>query len=316
MDKFDSSKIIDITLEELYKRISNEEILRHYIPGEGKKYDVLCHFHKENTPSMHVDLVRGRYKCFGCGVVGTGIQYVMDKYHVTFTEALTIIFNDFGLLTHNFNKVSLELIGLPQKPKPITNIKIKSRTFLQKDIYYWKQFNISIDICKAYNVKPITHYWIDDYQFEMKKDELAYSLLVNERFKIYKPYNKEYKWFSNLNNQDIFGYDQLDENKDLLIITKSLKDCMVFRSININAISPQSEQSFIPEDILNRLKKEYKKIIIWFDNDTSGIMGASRYSEKYDIPYYILQDKYSKDPAELVNNNGIDRLKEIIKRFN
>ncbi|MEM9554865.1 MAG: DNA primase [Acidobacteriota bacterium] len=43
----------------------------------GRKYQGLCPFHKEKTPSFHVDPDLGLYHCFGCGVGGDAIDLFM-----------------------------------------------------------------------------------------------------------------------------------------------------------------------------------------------------------------------------------------------
>jgi DNA primase len=44
---------------------------------KGKNYSGLCPFHSEKTPSFSVNLERQTFKCFGCGVGGNAIQFIM-----------------------------------------------------------------------------------------------------------------------------------------------------------------------------------------------------------------------------------------------
>ncbi len=48
----------------------------------------LCPFHEENTPSFHVSPARGVFHCFGCGVGGDVISFVMQTELLSFTEAV------------------------------------------------------------------------------------------------------------------------------------------------------------------------------------------------------------------------------------
>ena len=36
----------------------------------GIKFLFKCHNHKEETPSLEVDLIKGKYYCFSCGARG------------------------------------------------------------------------------------------------------------------------------------------------------------------------------------------------------------------------------------------------------
>lgn len=60
----------------------------------GNEFEGLCPFHKEKSPSFRVFPGRDnneRYHCFGCGVDGDVLDYVMLRYSVSFQEAGKII---------------------------------------------------------------------------------------------------------------------------------------------------------------------------------------------------------------------------------
>ena len=97
---------------------------------------------------------------------------------------------------------------------------------------------------------------------------------------------------------------------DLLVITKSLKDIMVLYEMGYCAVSPSSETTFIPEDILNDLKARFKKILILFDNDETGIKKAQEYSSKYNLIQFVIDNKFNaKDISDAVKLNGFDVIK-------
>src|SRR6266542_6315518 len=54
----------------------------------GSRYVGLCPFHNEKTPSFGVNVVHQFYKCFGCGVGGDVIDFVMKYEGISFYEAL------------------------------------------------------------------------------------------------------------------------------------------------------------------------------------------------------------------------------------
>src|SRR5690606_12979161 len=79
-----------------------------------------------------------------------------------------------------------------------------------------------------------------------------YSYQIDDKFKIYRPFSpdKKYKWLSNTRIDNIQGMKQLPERGELLIITSSLKDCMVLRVLGYYAIAPMGEGMIIPEHIM------------------------------------------------------------------
>jgi len=57
----------------------------------GANYVACCPFHQEKTPSFTVNAVRQTYHCFGCGVHGDVIGFVMASQALAFLEALTLL---------------------------------------------------------------------------------------------------------------------------------------------------------------------------------------------------------------------------------
>ena len=64
--------------------ISEEVVLKK----KGKTYWGLCPFHGEKTPSFSVTPERGIFKCFGCGVGGDAIAFLMKLHNWDFNQAI------------------------------------------------------------------------------------------------------------------------------------------------------------------------------------------------------------------------------------
>lgn len=54
----------------------------------GRSHQGLCPFHKEKTPSFHVNEERGFYHCFGCGAHGDAFRFLMELEGLSFVEAI------------------------------------------------------------------------------------------------------------------------------------------------------------------------------------------------------------------------------------
>jgi len=54
----------------------------------GRRYQGLCPFHAEKTPSFSVNPELGLYHCFGCGVGGDAIQFIREIEHLDFATAV------------------------------------------------------------------------------------------------------------------------------------------------------------------------------------------------------------------------------------
>lgn len=60
----------------------------------------LCPFHEESTPSFNVSPTRGVFHCFGCGVGGDVISFVMATELLSFTEAVEWLAAKAGIQLH------------------------------------------------------------------------------------------------------------------------------------------------------------------------------------------------------------------------
>ena len=63
----------------------------------GRRWQGLCPFHEEKTPSFSVDPARGLYYCFGCHAGGDAISFVMRLERLEFPEAVERLARRFGV---------------------------------------------------------------------------------------------------------------------------------------------------------------------------------------------------------------------------
>ena len=76
-----------------------------------------------------------------------------------------------------------------------------------------------------------------------------------------------------------------------------------------NAISASSETTFIPHEILDKLKVEWKHILILYDRDSTGMIKAREYSKQSGFPAFFVHRKFhSKDISDAVMNNSFEEV--------
>jgi DNA primase len=63
----------------------------------GKEYKACCPFHDEKTPSFTVSPGKGFYHCFGCGVHGNALDFLMQYDHMEFVEAVESLAGVMGV---------------------------------------------------------------------------------------------------------------------------------------------------------------------------------------------------------------------------
>lgn len=63
----------------------------------GKSYKGLCPFHREKSPSFHVDRDKGLFYCFGCGAGGDVFKFLSMTERFTFPEAVEHVASRYGI---------------------------------------------------------------------------------------------------------------------------------------------------------------------------------------------------------------------------
>lgn len=200
----------------------------------------------------------------------------------------------------------------------VTDIGIVRQPFTDVDKQYWKQFHISIDTLKRFNVFSIKYFLCNRVvRGTYKEDSPMYAYKVYDKFKIYRPLASKYtKWRTNLTNRHVQGLAELpQEGGNLLIITKSLKDVMCLSEMGFNAIAASSETTFIPDDILQSLRSKWKHIVILYDRDKTGMLKARDYSRQYKFDAIFVHKKFkAKDISDAVRDNSFFAVKEWLTK--
>jgi DNA primase len=77
-------------IEEVLARADILHTVQNYVSlkKSGSSFKGLCPFHDENTPSFYVTPSKGIFKCFGCGVGGNVITFLMELEGWNFPEVV------------------------------------------------------------------------------------------------------------------------------------------------------------------------------------------------------------------------------------
>lgn len=87
-------------IDELLARVDIVEVIdsRVQLKKSGREYTACCPFHNEKTPSFTVSPDKQFYHCFGCGVHGSALGFVMDYEHLGFVEAVEELAGGAGMV--------------------------------------------------------------------------------------------------------------------------------------------------------------------------------------------------------------------------
>ncbi|MDD3054829.1 MAG: CHC2 zinc finger domain-containing protein [Aliarcobacter sp.] len=122
------------SIERLKQQINIIDVVETFIEVKksGANFKACCPFHGENTPSFTINPSKQIYTCFGCGVKGDGIKFVMEYERLSYPDAIEKI-----AVISNF---TLEYEDDNYRPKEIAvNKKIN-----KKEEVKYKIFNPSL----------------------------------------------------------------------------------------------------------------------------------------------------------------------------
>lgn len=322
---------LQITREEILSRISEYDIFKRYCSNFIDIDKSFCSdLRKDSNPDCRIHINYNnelRYKDFAAGDYLDCWKYVMAKFNCNYYEALSIIANDFNIRNIKINIDPSLVIGKEIKvEKPIikvkSNITIVEQPFNLIDHDYWGQFGISLDVLQEYNVFAAKYVYLlkgdKRHVFEYTKNNPCYAYRFTRdgayTYKIYWPLTKDkkFKWlFSGGASEDVEGLDQLPLYGDLLILTKSLKDCMCYKVLGYSAISLQGEANKLDNDLVNKLLKRFNKIVVNYDNDEQGIKSTLGLNQQYRFDYFYI-DKH-KDLSDYIKSEGLNKAKKMLK---
>jgi DNA primase len=94
-----AGRIPQAFIDELIARADIVEIIGARVPLKraGREYKACCPFHDEKTPSFWVSPEKQFYHCFGCGVHGTALGFLMEYDRLPFPEAVEDLATRLGL---------------------------------------------------------------------------------------------------------------------------------------------------------------------------------------------------------------------------
>lgn len=316
---YDSTKIkqqdTPITLDYILSKVTEYDIYARYIGQFKIGFIYNSPFREDKNPSFGIFRSRksGKllFKDHGNGECGDVIKFVELYTGLTnYNDILNRIVTDMSITNNT------KLKSTKQYESKDTVIGVVRQDWTDVDKQYWSQFGITKETLTKFNVFSIKYYLCDGIVKGIYKNENPmYAYKVYDHFKIYRPLADKYtKWRNNLAPYDIQGYEQLPKKDDLLIITKSLKDVMCLYEMGYTAISPSSESTFLTPDVIDALKRRFKRILICFDRDIPGVKNMRKISLKTGLNGFLVHKKWkAKDISDAVKLNGFEVIKNWLK---
>ncbi len=337
------------SIENLKSHLDVVDVISQFIElkKSGANFKACCPFHGEDTPSFVVSPAKQIYHCFGCGVGGDSIKFVMEYEKLSYPETLEKLASMYS--------VSLDYDK---------SFKKQDTTLIQKINQYYQKLLIHNNIASKY----LKDRGISDYSIE--KFEIGYASGSNDTIQYLKNsflnladakefgiidsgqnglyarfidritfpiytitgnivgfggrtitgHNAKYinspqtKLFNK--SRLLYGYHLAKEfiyKKKSIIVTEGYLDVVMLHQAGFsNTVATLG--TALTNDHLPLLKRGEPEVILAYDGDKAGLNAAFKASVLLSHSDFmggvvIFSDGY--DPADMVVDNKIDQLNEM-----
>lgn len=325
----------DIKLNKDYvlERISQEQIFAFYIGPQFNKKLFCSRIRSDHKPTCSIYKNKNGnliYKDFANGASYNCFEYVKQLFNCDYFEALRIIANDFGLLKDNSikkNKGKIISKDYKVKDKEFSQIQIEIQDFSDLELKWWAKYGITPEILNKYKVYSCKHVFLNGQLVAKSQQNCPifgyYGGKIKENgekkelWRCYFPKRHEKRFMSNYPSKKLQGFEQLPKSGNICVITKSMKDCLTLHSLSIPAIAPCSETLFVSDNVLSNLKERFKYIIVFYDNDETGIKFMNKIKQEYpELIYTWIPRKYEcKDISDFYKKYKKKGTEKLIKEF-
>lgn len=337
----------DLTLENILAVTTQEEIFSlvfGYLPSEYTY--TTSPFREDKTPGCWFEynhLGQLRFKDYANSQTFQHISLrsidCIDAVRVyyrfrTLKETLFFIYKN---LIHNKN---LEISSLKDNlninhcshqnviNKKKFQIFCETRFFTEKDKIFWTQFGISSDNLKEDKVFAISNADLlntrsGNIKVFYKDIAYVYTDFENGKKKIYEPNNKDKKFITNCDENDVGGIRFLPSTGTHLIITKSYKDYRLLKNLGFIVCWFQNEGMFPRIEVLQDFCSRFEDIIVFFDNDKAGEKAGIELTRLIEtiapnkvVINTMIPHPQFKDPSDYRKSRGKDSLLKLLHLLN
>lgn len=288
---------------------------------KGRRGLVSCPNHKDQHPSMHIDVSNGLFHCFSCGMGGR-----IDKKY------LELFGHSYGKKTYYSDQELLKILEKRNKPIPMKTEKQFFEATVEKCNHpvYKKWLNyrgISMDVAdkvgafygnstisyiddedgkkKTYTVYDRVMFPIYNVDKKLCSIEMRFPLFGTEPEKFKAKVKKVlYPKHSSVN----MLFEQYNLKKDeRLYVLEGLMDCLAFRSLTGLKNSTSIFGAIFTEN-QKKLINEFPNVCYVYNNDTAGIKSLDMLKEFYTGNLKVLKPAGNFDD---VGEMAIAKFKEV-----
>ncbi len=337
------------SIENLKSHLDVVDIISQFIElkKSGANFKACCPFHGEDTPSFVVSPQKQIYHCFGCGVGGDSIKFVMEYEKLSYPEAIEKLASmsnvslqydndakkvDLSIITKVNNHYQKLLVYHPNAMDYLKQRGVSSSSIEKFEIGYASSSQDTINYLKTnfLNLADAKEFGIID----TGQNGLYARFIERITFPIYTingnivgfggrtitGHNAKYvnspqtKFFNK--SRLLYGYNIAKEfiyKQKTIIVTEGYLDVVMLHQAGFtNTVATLG--TALTQEHLPLLKRGEPKVIVAYDGDKAGLNAAYKASLLLSHSNFnggVVIFKEGQDPADMVVANKMDELNSM-----
>ncbi|HXI00465.1 MAG TPA: DNA primase [Sphingobacteriaceae bacterium] len=156
--------ILKETVDKIIETARIDEVVGDFVQLKKRGISLIgvCPFHNEKTPSFHVSITKGIYKCFGCGKGGDSVRFIMEHEKYSYPEALKFLAKKYNIEVEEIAPSPEQLIA-DDRRESLYVVSAWAGKFFQKSMWethawqaiglsYFKERSFRDDIIKKFEL--------------------------------------------------------------------------------------------------------------------------------------------------------------------
>jgi len=337
------------SIENLKSHLDVVDIISQFIElkKSGANFKACCPFHGEDTPSFVVSPQKQIYHCFGCGVGGDSIKFVMEYEKLSYPEAIEKLASmsnvslqydndakkvDLSIITKVNNHYQKLLVYHPNAMDYLKSRGVSSSSIEKFEIGYASSSQDTINYLKTnfLNLGDAKEFGIIDSGqnglYARFIDRITFPIytingnIVGFGGRTISGHNAKYvnspqtKFFNK--SRLLYGYNIAKEfiyKQKTIIVTEGYLDVVMLHQAGFtNTVATLG--TALTQEHLPLLKRGEPRIIVAYDGDKAGLNAAYKASLLLSHSNFnggVVIFKEGQDPADMVVANKMDELNSM-----
>ena len=347
--------IDNASIESLKNSIDIVDVVGSFVElrKAGANYKANCPFHGEKTPSFVVSPTKQIYHCFGCGVGGDSIKFLMELEKLSYPESIEKLANMFNF-SLTYTKGTSDYSDAKRVLEAIGQWYVKNLSRNQVAMSYLLDRGVSQSSIEKFNIGYVptgaeAMQFLTSALLPLPKAEEAgiiaqsengagfYARLVERiTFPIYSASasivgfggrtitNHPAKYINSpqtkLFNKSrlLYGYhlakESIYKNKRLIVCEGYLDVVMFHQAGFTEAVAGMG--TALTSEHLPMLRKGEPKIILAYDGDKAGVAAALKASQMLSVEGFdggVVLFPDGQDPADLIANGESGKVAQLLR---